>query len=147
MYDQSGNGNHGTQTNAVYRPYINPAVKRGSMVPVSFVGQYMDIPSAVTLQRTALTHVELTESSSIYKWARMCNMDLDLIRCLCLSRTEDLQNTQVRANLVESAYIAKRADHEDVSNRDQAHRRSRNFCVRLKRCDVWWIHWQYRFDC
>ena len=66
MYDQSGNGNHGTQTNAVYRPYINPAVKRGSMVPVSFVGQYMNIPSAVTLQRTALTHVELTESSSSY---------------------------------------------------------------------------------
>ena len=66
MYDQSGNGNHGTQTNAVYRPYINPAVKRGSMVPVSFVSQYMDIPSAVTLQRTALTYVDFTESSSIY---------------------------------------------------------------------------------
>lgn len=64
FYDQTGKGNHGTQTNATYRPYINPSVKRGLLQPVAFIQQRIDLPSSVVVSRRALSYFDVTESCS-----------------------------------------------------------------------------------
>ncbi len=64
FYDQTGKGNHGTQTNATYRPYVNPSVKRGKLQPVAFITGRIDFPASISISSRALSYFDVTESHS-----------------------------------------------------------------------------------